>query len=251
MIVRNAGIRKFLIFINSISLVIIILFTPLAFYAFNLEYYENLQKKNGVFSVLDRGDVLGVSERVINFFKYRTVLKFNDPSLQVRYADESISELLWFKPDEISHLYDVRNLITKILIAYYAGVFLFVVTFVMIAERNIKKFIKSLAIIFTSAPALIIIFIVLIYCMGKNFPVLFDKFHKIFFPGGNYIFAENSLIISIFPYGFFYDFFIRLIGSSAALSAIFLFTGAVFGCIAKALKNKEKQKNYVKNNMQP
>lgn len=205
-----------------------------------------------MFSFLDRGDVLGVSERIIKFFKYRTDLKFNDPSLQVRYADESMSAVLWFEPDEISHLYDVRNLITKIMIVYYTGIFLFLTTLMLIAEKNIKSFIRNLAIIFTSAPALIIIFIVLLYLLGKNFPVLFDKFHKIFFPGGNYIFEENSLIISIFPYGFFYGFFLRLVGSSAVLSAIFLFTGAVFACIAKALKNKGKtQKYYIKNNIQP
>lgn len=251
MIARNAGIRKFIIFINSISLVIIILFTPLAFYAFNLEYYENLQEKNGVFSVLDRGDVMGASEGIIKFFKYRKDLKFNDPSLQVRYADKSISAVLWFKPDEISHLYDVRSLISKIMIVYYTGIFLFLTTLILIAEKNIKRLIRNLAIIFTSAPALIIIFIALLYLLGKNFPVLFDKFHRIFFPGGNYIFAENSLIISIFPYGFFYDFFIRLVGSSAVLSAVFLFTGAVFACMAKAFKNRGEKETYIKNDMQP
>lgn len=248
MIIKSSRIKNFLIFINSLLLIIIILFTPLAFYAFNLNYYGILQEQNGVFSVLNKTDVLNVSEKIINFFKYRADLDSTDPALQVRHADESISAVLWFRQDEISHLYDVRALFTIVFVIYYISILLFVVIILLLAEKNIKNFLKNTGKIFIAAPVLILIFIIVLYFLGKNFPVLFDNFHKVFFPQGNYTFAGNSLIISIFPSGFFYDFFIRLVTGSAIISVIFLFAGVVFTVIFRFLKRSEgKRINYLKN----
>jgi len=74
---------------------------------------------------------------------------------------------------------------------------------------------------------IVLFFILLLYLLGNNFPVLFDNFHRMFFPQGNYSFPIGSLIINIFPFGFFYDFFLRIILSSAVLSAVILAVGII------------------------
>lgn len=245
MIIKSRRIKKSFILINSLLLVIIILFVPIAFYSFNLDYYEILQERHGVFSVLNKDDVLKISGKIVDFFKYRTNLNFNDPALQARYANENISALRLFQPDEISHLYDVRTLLTKVLIIYFISVSLFFIIILLLAERNIKNFIKNLSMIFIITPALIIVFIIVLYFLGRNFPVLFENFHIVFFPQGNYAFAGDSLIISIFPFGFFYDFFIRLVTGSAVISVIFLFIGLIFAVISKLLKRRGKKEEII------
>jgi len=116
---KTGKTKKILILINSILLIIIILFTPLVYYVFNLNYYVTLYEENGVFSVLNEKDVLNVTEKIFKYFKYEEELDYRDPSIQVRYSDESISAVAFFLPDEINHLDDVRVLLAKIFILYY------------------------------------------------------------------------------------------------------------------------------------
>jgi uncharacterized membrane protein len=231
-------IINFLIFLNSIFLVIIILFSPLAYYVFNLDYYEALQKHYGVFSILNRDDVLNISEKIINFFKYNEELNYTEPALQARYADETRSAIMSFQQDEINHLYDVRIILTTIFVIYFVILILFIIILVILSKSNMKSFLRNTGRVFIIAPVIIFIIILLLLLFGRNFPVLFENFHKVFFPQGNYEFAANSLIISIFPFGFFYDFFVRLVTCSAIMSLIFLFTGIIFINITKLFKNK-------------
>ena len=80
---------------------------------------------------------------------------------------------------------------------------------------------------------------VLLYFLGNNFWALFEKFHYIFFPQGNWAFPEGSLIITIFPFGFFYDFFFKLITVSLIIAGILL-AGAIAGIAVANSKLKEK-----------
>ncbi|HEY4695359.1 MAG TPA: hypothetical protein VIH13_00525, partial [Candidatus Hydromicrobium sp.] len=114
---------------------------------------------------------------------------------------------------------------------------------VLLIEKNIKNFIKNLGTTFIISSALILLFITILYLLGKNFPVLFDNFHLLFFPQGNFTFPEGSLIITLFPFGFFYDFFIRIILSSAIISVVLLVIGIIFKNIFKLVKEHNKQKN--------
>lgn len=229
-------IKKTLISINSILLIIIILFTPLAYYIFNPGYYATLYEDNRVFSILNKSDVLDVTKRIFEFFKYRSKLNYLDPMIQVRYADESISTVAEFRPDEISHLYDVRKLLVKIFILYCGSIILFVIMTFLLIEKNIKNFIRNLGIIFIISSAFMLLFIIILYFLGENFLVLFDKFHMLFFPQGNYAFPGGSLIITLFPSGFFNDFFIRLILSSTIISVALLVIGIIFTSIFKFVK---------------
>jgi len=233
---KTGRLKKTLILINSVSLIIIILFSPLAYYIFNLNYYENLYEDNEVFSVLNKNDVLNITKRIFEFFKYGSELNYLDPMIQVRYADESKSAVAEFGSDEISHLRDVRVLLARIFILYYSSIILFIIMTLLLIEKNIKSFIRNLGIIFTISSALMLIFITIPYFIGENFPVLFDNFHLLFFPQGNYAFPEGSLIITLFPFGFFYNYFVRLVLGSALISAVLLVIGIIFINIFKIYK---------------
>ncbi len=230
---KTGKIKKTFSFINSILLIIIILFTPLAYYIFNPGYYETLYEDNGVFSILNKRDVLDITEEIFKFFTGRTTTL---QTIQVRYSDESMNTAASFRPEEISHLNDVRKLLVRIFILYCGSVILFVIMTFLLIEKNIKNFIRNLGIIFIISSSFMLLFIIILYFLGENFPVLFDNFHLLFFPQGNYAFPEGSLIITLFPSGFFYDFFIRLILSSTIISAVLLVTGIIFISIFKFVK---------------
>ncbi len=230
---KTGKIKKTFSFINSILLIIIILFTPLAYYIFNPGYYETLYEDNGVFSILNKRDVLDITEEIFKFFTGRTTTL---QTIQVRYSDESMSTAASFRPDEISHLSDVRILLVRIFILYCGSIILFVIMTFLLIEKNIKNFIRNLGAMFIISSSFMLLFIIILYFLGENFPVLFDNFHLLFFPQGNYAFPEGSLIITLFPSGFFYDFFIRLILSSTIISAVLLVTGIIFISIFKFVK---------------
>lgn len=230
---KTGKIKKTFSLINSILLIIIILFTPLACHVFNRGYYETLYEDNGVFSILNKRDVLDITEEIFKFFTGRTNTL---QTIQVRYSDESMSTAASFRPDEISHLSDVRILLVKIFILYCGSIILFVIMTFLLIEKNIKNFIRNLGSIFIISSSFMLLFIIILYFLGENFPVLFDNFHSLFFPQGNYAFPEGSLIITLFPSGFFYNFFIRLILSSTIISAVLLVTGIIFTNIFKFVK---------------
>ena len=227
-------IKKTLILINSVLLIIIILFTPLACHVCNLNYYSTLYEDNGVFSILNKSDVLDVTKEIFKFFTGRTT---NLQAIEVRYSDESISKTASFRPDEISHLNDVRKLLVKIFILYCVSIILSIVLVFFLIEKNIKRFLRSLGIIFTASSVTVFIIFIAFYFLSRNFGFLFEKFHLVFFPQGNYTFAESSLIITLFPSGFFYNFFIKLIVCSSLLSIVLLVLGIIGINLPKIKKN--------------
>jgi len=145
-----------------------------------------------------------------------------------------------FRPDEISLLSDVRTLLVRIFILYCGSIILFVVMTFLLIGKNIKNFIRNMGIIFTISSSVMLFFIIILYFLGENFPVLFENFHQIFFPQGNYAFSGGSLIITLFPYGFFNDFFIRLVLSSTIIAAVLLVTGIIFTSIFKFVKKYDQ-----------
>ncbi len=233
---KNKKLQKFIIILNSLFLIIIIIFSPLAFYVFNQDYYLQLYDNNGVFSVLNKTDVLKVTENIFNFFKYDGNLETIDPSNQVRFADEELSSVATFTQNEINHLDDVRILFSRILILFYISLVLFIILSFLFIEKNFRNFIRKLGITFIISSVSVLFIFIIFYFLANNFGSIFDKFHVIFFPQGNFLFSADSLIIRLFPFVFFYDFFISLITGSSVLSGILLAGGVVLIKIFKPLE---------------
>ena len=215
--------KKAIILINSILLIIIIVFTPLAYYVFNFNFYNSLYSKNGVFLTLNKDDVQNLTKKLFNFFKYGESYKNYVSRSHVKYTDKNANA--FFKPEEINHLDDVRLLLAKIFIIYYASIVLLIILTILLIEKSIFSFIKNIGYSFMISSATVIFAMMILYFLSKNFWSLFENFHLMFFPQGNYTFPENSLIITLFPFGFFNDFFIKLITCSSILSFTFLILG--------------------------
>ncbi len=170
-----------------------------------------------------------LTENVYDYFKYKRDFE----------AFELKGDIKFFNETEVSHLDDVRILLKKLLTVFYISVALFVVLTLLLIEKKPKKFLKNISLSALISTVVLICLFALLYFLGNNFWALFDKFHYIFFPQGNWAFPEGSLIITIFPFGFFYDFFFKLITVSLITAGILL-AGAIAGMAFANSKLKVK-----------
>jgi integral membrane protein (TIGR01906 family) len=215
--------------INSILLIIIIVLSPLAYYLYNFNFYNSLFVKNGVYEVLDKSDVKQLTENVYDYFKYKRDFETFELKGNIKFFNET----------EISHLNDVRILLKKLLAVFYISIALFTLLTILLVEKNLKRFLKNISLSALISSAFLISLFILLYFFGNNFWALFEKFHYIFFPQGNWAFPEGSLIITIFPFGFFSDFFYKLITVALVISVVLL-AGAIAGTAVANYKTKVK-----------
>jgi hypothetical protein len=96
----------------------------------------------------------------------------------------------------------------------------------MLLDR--KQGLKKTGLIFLWSSSFILFIFLVLLILSTNFYSLFDNFHVVFYPQGNYMFPEGSLLITMFPFGFFFQFFIRLAISSSALAAFMFVLGIIF-----------------------
>jgi len=200
----------------------VLFFAPLAIYLFNIDFYDSLYDQNGVYGKLNKDDVLSMTDKVFSFFKYQGELDGH-----IRYADLSRSSVAFFTENEISHMVDVRNLIFKILILFYGSLIILVALLAALffLGRKYRDRFKGAGLVFVISSSMVLVIFIVLYILSMNFTSLFDNFHLIFFPQGNFMFDPNSLLITLFPFNFFYQYFIRLVICSIVLSFIFLFIG--------------------------
>jgi integral membrane protein (TIGR01906 family) len=218
--IRNNKIKKAFVALCSLFLVIVIIFSPLAYNLYNFSFYSSLYEKNGVYEVIDRQDAEKLTESVFGFFKSGAPFEKFELKGGVQY----------FNSSEVSHLNDVRILLSRILLVFYVSSILLILFTLILIEKCWTAFIKNLGIIMTASSAFVLVFLAALYVLASNFSHLFENFHYIFFPQGNWAFPEGSLIITIFPFGFFYDFFFSIVMSSLITSVV-LFAAGIGGII--------------------
>ena len=211
-------------------MVVVIIFSPLLYYVFNINYYLSLYEKNGVFEFIDRQDAIRLTEGLIGFLKDKEDFK---PFILK-------NNLSYFTTDEISHLGDVRILFNKIFLTYYICLGLTLIFIAVLFEKNIKNYLKNISVLLMLPSAILISLLLTLYFFGQNFLPLFDKFHLIFFPQGNFAFPEDSTLITLLPLNFFNDFFTRLVTSSLLFAAVLIITGAVIFIISKKFLKDRK-----------
>jgi len=126
------------------------------------------------------------------------------------------SELNGFDAREASHLRDVKWLFRLLLVL----MFMCFVTLLFIADRKVILYGGILSLIFP-----VVLYII-------PFEILFDWFHRILFTSGTWLFDSNSLLIQMYPFEFFYDFFVNILARGFVLGAVL--TGL---CILDRLKH--------------
>ena len=192
-------------------------------YIFNSDYYLGLYEKNGVYDYIDKQDAAKLTVQMIDFFKENKDFE----------SFELKNNLPYFTQNEISHLEDVRVLFNKIFLAYYICLALTIVSIAFLIEKNKRKFLKNLSLLMIIPSAVLISLLLILYLFGQNFLPLFDKFHTIFFPQGNFAFPADSTLITLLPLGFFTDFFVKLVVFALIIAAALIITGSAISIIIK------------------
>jgi len=189
--------EKIISLLAIISLILIIVILPLKFYLFNENFYSFEFKKNNI-QVEDKELII---RNLLGFFS----------------GDEALN---YFPENERSHLKDVQNLLKGFFNILNWSIILFITSLIALFFINKKDFIDTkIRILFFGGLGTFAL-LALLFLAALNFNSTFMIFHKLFFPQGNYLFAWDSLIISLFPEVFFQDFFLRLILSSLVLSLL-------------------------------
>ena len=192
------NVNKVILVILTITIPYLILIGNLYFYLYNETFYYKEFNKNNV-NVKDKELIL---DNLLNFFKDKNELKY-------------------FNEKESSHLADVKNLIDKFISVFYfliiLDMLLFTILFIKYKKILIKNIKKTLLYSGILTIAVILVFILL----SLNFDFLFDNFHILFF-AGNWLFPEDSLLIQLFPFNFFYDYFLKILINSFIISLILI-----------------------------
>ena len=122
-----------------------------------------------------------------------------------------ISELNGFDAKEAMHLYDVKWVIRALLVLMLVCF----ITLLFIADRRVVLYGGVASLVFP-----LVLYLV-------PFEILFDLFHRITFSSGTWLFDSNSLLIQMYPFEFFYEFFLNIIVRGIILSLIVLILAIV------------------------
>ncbi len=173
---------------------------------FDRNSYFREQEKSNVYSNMNKSLAQNVTISLIEYFRY----------------DEKL-ETDFFNEREASHLYDVKNLIRKLVFSYYSSIILMVIFFILYYKKT-RDFSKSLSSLLVLGSIIVILFFIILSLI--DFTFLFDKFHIIFFED-NYMFPHDSNIIMLFPESFFSGMF-SIIGKASIIKAFILLMVGIF-----------------------
>ncbi len=145
--------------------------------------------------------------------------------------------LLSYSPLEISHLQDVQQVMQQVKIAWGALAIIVGALFVFLF-RDKDQCWEHFYLLGRWSSVIIAIFLVAILLF---FPLAFTLFHTIFFPQGNWLFSESSLLIKTFPQSFFVTMTAIIFGQ--ALGYALLMMGTF--CIIRRIVRKKRDQTFI------
>ncbi len=209
-----------LIILMSIFLFFIILGGSFSLMMYYKGFYLSEYQKNGVYDNLAERNQINQTESVM--------LASNITDNLFTYF-RGKSELNYFENNEKAHMKDVKSIISAMFFIYYSSAVLFIICFVVLYLKFKKEsigFIKILSKILLMGSIVALVVLVLKLLMSLfYFNTIFNAFHLLFFPQGNWVFDSASLLITIFPQQFFFDFALRIFIYSIVQAGIFLLMG--------------------------
>jgi integral membrane protein (TIGR01906 family) len=172
-----------------------------------------------------------------NFFLAVQRMNFSgDAGNIVSYVRGSSALTAILLPDELSHLEEVKFLVSKAFIAFYivAAVSAALLAYIFLKRR--KDFVNTL--LYSSIA--VFAACILLALISVDFSPFFTLFHRIFFPGGNWTFPEGTKLVTLFSEEFFRRFFVRLLFNTAIQSIALLLIVAPFSGLLATLKKRIK-----------
>ncbi len=218
----DALVRNSSIVIAGIALVLIIILGSFTVMIFNKDFYYSEYAKNNVYMhMVENGyatkdsaehQTIAITENLISYLRGKGTVV-------------SLSE---FTPDEQSHLSDVAKIMHAMYMWYYIAIAVFILLFVFLVfwikdKNELIKYIARMVLIGSITAGIILA--VMIFSAVFYFEQLFTIFHLFIFPQGNWMFADNSLLITLFPEPFFFNMSLRIFFYAAFQTIIFFFIG--------------------------
>jgi integral membrane protein (TIGR01906 family) len=188
--------------IASVLIVLIIYLGAFRLYAFNEGFYAYEFRRHNVHERSPNAD--SISAELIEYLK----------GSSYGYVD-----IEGFSEREKSHMADVKRLIDGFVIALYASLSLFLLLAISCIARMKRAELTALArkaLLYSGMGGIAVFAAMLIAAL--NFNLLFDNFHYLFFRPGTWVFAENELLISTFPWQFFQDSLFAIMISALIVS---------------------------------
>jgi len=148
-------------------------------------------------------------------FTFEDRLKWSKPSIKYLVNLEGISYLSTqqfdsgeeiFNERELSHMVDVKRVVTGMRIALFSAILVTLVITITAVKMGVKT---SIVLAYRRGGWGVIGLILLILVfVAINFSKLFTYFHKIFFESGTWQFFTSDTLIRLFPMRFWQDAFI-------------------------------------------
>lgn len=136
-----------------------------------------------------------------------------------------------FADDELTHMVDVKNVVTSASTAWYilGGMSIAILLWFIIMRQwdSIRKSLNAGGWITIGVLSALLVF------LAVSFDKLFEYFHRIFFADGTWTFSQSSTLIRLFPFEFWRDAFVLVIGFA-------LLVGVLLVLMTKRRKNKKK-----------
>ncbi|HSN95038.1 MAG TPA: DUF1461 domain-containing protein [Anaerolineaceae bacterium] len=140
-----------------------------------------------------------------------------------------------YTPSEVAHLQDVKMVIQVASMAWYIICGLSIAFLIwMLVTKSWAQFRHSF---FWGALLTILLMIALVVLMVLSFNSLFEKFHTIFFPKGNWTFTASSGLIRLFPLPLWVNAFAMVAGFALLVSILLM---AIFWPRKHVIKASER-----------
>ncbi|MBU0756567.1 MAG: DUF1461 domain-containing protein [Nanoarchaeota archaeon] len=209
----------------ALILSIIVFLSSIFYNVYDMKYYEKEYEKYNIYSRLGKEKTLDATQNLFDFFQ----------------GHQDIDHI-FFNEDEVSHLYDVKLILDKLLGIFIGSFWLISLVIVSLYYSEKHKIVGNLAKVFLYAGIISIGFLVFVSTvyLVAGFDDMFIGFHRLLFEG-NYMFDPNvSNMKAMFPDAFFQDMAHRII-MTFLYQAVMLFLLGLF--IRKKLYLIFKPKN--------
>ncbi|MBN2454880.1 DUF1461 domain-containing protein [Candidatus Woesearchaeota archaeon] len=179
-----------------------------------------------------------------NFFVMLNALSFDNEQannvLAYVLGKEPLAE--GFSQKEVSHLADVKDLLSSLSTIFYVSLAIFALSVVYLYMSG--RLMESLKKVLFSSSFIAILISVLLFLASKDFAPFFSNFHVLFFPEGSWVFSPGSSLVELFPVEFFRDFFRRLVlgvfSQALAIVLVILSDAKIFSYSKRSEKLKRK-----------
>lgn len=160
-------------------------------------------------------------------FSLQERLKWSEYAVRYLTNNEEISYLgnlqdatgrKMFATDELSHMVDVKKVVTQASTAWYiiSGLSIAILLWFLIMKQW-----SSLRKSFNAGGWITVGLIVgLLVFLAISFDKLFEYFHKLFFADGTWTFTQSSTLIRLFPFEFWRDAFILVLAFSLLIGVL-------------------------------